>query len=242
MSIDNKKILLIITARGGSKRLPGKNTRLINGKPMIAYAIEAAKKSKYVDRVIVSTDDEKTAKISKKFGAEIPFMRPAELATDTASSLAVLQHAVNWMESKEGFKADIIALIQPTSPLVLAEDVDATIEKMIYTKSNSSFSVCEVHHRPEWMFFVDKNKTKPYIVDVPETARSQDFPALYTTNGAVYAMKRDLLMKRNMIRDRKNSCAYIMPVDRSIDIDTQIDFELTKILFKNINNKKSRKK
>src|SRR6266404_128898 len=125
----DKKILCIIPARGGSKRLPGKNIKPLNGKPLIGYAIEAAKGSKYIDKVIVSTDDEAIAAVSKEFGAEVPFMRPAELATDTAASIEVLRHAVAFIENLEE-KVDVIVLIQPTVPGVLAVDVDAAIEKI----------------------------------------------------------------------------------------------------------------
>lgn len=236
MAYKDKIVLSIITARGGSKRLPRKNIKLLNGKPMIAYAIEAANKSKYIDRLIVTTDDSKIANISKKFGAEIPFMRPPELSNDTASSLVVLQHAVKWMEVKENYKPDIIVLIQPTSPFVLADDVDKTIEKIINNDSDSCFSVCEIKERPEWMFYLDGDRARPYVKKVSETARSQDFSPLFITNGAVYAMKTDLLMKRNMIRNRKNSSVHTMPVNRSIDIDTLTDFRLAELLMKENKN------
>jgi len=237
MAYKNKIILIVITARGGSKRLPGKNIKLLNGKPMIAYAIEAVKYSKYADRLIVSTDNPEIASISRQYGAETPFMRPNELSDDTASSLTVLQHAVKWMEDKGNFKPDIVVLIQPTSPLVLAEDVNGTIEKMVDNDTNSCFSVCEITQRPEWMFIVDGDMARPYIKNVPEIARFQDFPPLFITNGAVYAMKTDILMKRNMIRDRQNSSVYLMPSHRSIDIDTPTDFKLAELMMKEMQNK-----
>lgn len=240
MAYKDKIVLAIITARGGSKRLPGKSIKLLNGKPMIAYAIEAANKSKYIDRLIVTTDDSKIANISKEFGAEVPFVRPPELSNDSASSLSVLQHAVNWMEVKENYKPNIVVLIQPTSPFVLSDDVDKTIEKMINNDSDSCFSVCEIKERPEWMFYLDGDRARAYVKKVPETARSQDFSPLFITNGAVYTMKTDILMKRNMIRNRKNSSAHIMPVNRSVDIDTLIDFKLAESLMKENDNFKLR--
>ena len=237
MSYKDKIILAVITARGGSKRLPRKNIKLLNGKPMIAYAIEAVKYSKYTDRLIVSTDDPEIANISRQYGAETPFIRPDELSNDTASSLAVLQHAVKWTEDKENFKSDIVVLVQPTSPLVLTEDINGTIEKMIDSNTNSCFSVCKITQRPEWMFTVDGDMACPYIEKVSETARSQDFAPLFITNGAVYAMKTDILMKRNMIRDRQNSSAYLMPSHRSVDIDTLTDFKLAELIMKEMGNK-----
>jgi len=135
-------ILCIITARGGSKRLPGKNIKLLLGKPLIAYGIEAAKKSKYIDRVIVSTDSEEIAAVARGYGAEVPFMRPMELAQDDTPSVPVLQHAVNVVE-EAGDTVDIMVLVQPTSPLVLASDIDAAIEKLVASGAPTCVSVSE---------------------------------------------------------------------------------------------------
>ena len=233
----NNQILAIIPARGGSKRLPGKNIKKIGGKPMIAHAILAAKRSKYIDRVIVSTDDLKIAKVAKKYGAEAPFLRPAELASDTATSLSVLKHAVTYLESNDKFKPDIVVLIQPTNPLVQSNDINGTIEKMIATKTNSCFTVAEISQRPEWMYRIERNKPELYIKTGLENKRSQDLPKLAIVNGAVYAVKYNVLMKKNLITDNSNTSIYLMPRERSADIDEPFDFELAEFLFKRLGNK-----
>ena len=227
---NNKKILCIIPARGGSKRLPGKNSKPLLGKPLIGYAIAAAKESKYVDTVVVSTDDEAIAAVARNCGAEVPFMRPAELATDTARTIPVLQHAVSYYESK-GEVFDLIVLIQPTSPGVLAEDVDAAIEKLLQSGANSCVSICEITDRPELMYrLADDGHITPYVGG--SEARSQDMPPLYRLNGAVYVTPRDTLMKENKIYDDQKGTAILMPRERSIDIDTPTDFALAETLMR----------
>ena len=233
-----QKVIAIIPARGGSKRLPRKNIRPLNGKPMIAYAIRAALGAKGVDRVIVSTDDKEIAAIAKKYGAEIPFLRPMELATDTATTVSVLQNAVNWLKEKVDYEVDIVILIQPTSPLVLPEDIDQAIEKLQATGANSCLSVCEIRERPEWMYeFVD-GKVRPYLALETREIRTQDLKKLYRINGAVYAIKKDFLMKNGRVIDDKSMEAIIMPPERSVDIDELQDFLLAEILMKQLNDKK----
>ena len=227
----NKKILAIIPARGGSKRIPRKNIKLLNGKPLISYAINAAKKSKYIDRIIVSTDDKKIARVAKKCGAEVPFMRPAELASDTASALPVIQHAVRYFEDKKKFKPDLIVIVQPTSPLVIAEDIDGTIEKIVTTGTNSCFSASKISQRPEWMYLLNNKKPTLFLNKSSLKARSQDLPELGIINGAVYVMTHNTIMKRNKIID-ENTSIYLMPRERTVDIDELFDFQLAEFLMK----------
>ncbi len=223
--------------------MPGKNIKKLLGKPLISYAIEAAKKSKYVDRVLVSTDDLKIAKIAKKYGAEVPFLRPVKFATDTAMASSVLRHAVSYFEKNENFKPDIVVLIQTVSPLVKPEDVDGTIKNIIVTKTNSCFSVSEISQRPEWMYKIRDGLARPFIVQKGEPKRSQDLSRLVITNGAVYAMKYDTLMKKNIIEDSNSASFYLMPKQRSVDIDELFDFELAEFLLKkqNLNEKNKNK-
>lgn len=232
MPYKNKKIVCVIPARGGSKGVPGKNIKLLNGKPLIAYAIEAARKSKYVDRVIVSTDYEEIAKVAKKYKAEVPFLRPAELATDTAPTLPVLQHVIKYLEEKESFFPDIHVLIQPTSPFVLSADVDAAIEQLVKTRTNSCVSICEISERPEWMYKLEGVKIKKFLKNPPKGTRRQDLPKVYRLNGAVYATKRDTIMKSGKITDSDNSSAIIMPRERSYDIDEPLDLKIADFLMK----------
>lgn len=228
----DKKILCIIPARGGSKRLPGKNIKLLKGKPLIAYSIIAAKGSQYLDRVIVSTDDESIAKVATEYGAEVPFMRPGELASDTATTLSVLQHATKFFEDKREL-FDIVVLIQPTVPGVITADVDAAIEKLFVAGANSCISMCEITDRPEWMYSLNaEGYITPYVEAAfhSQNIRSQDLPKLYRINGAVYVTPRNVLMEDGKIIDKHNCAGVLMPRERSIDIDTLSDFVIAETL------------
>lgn len=238
----NKKILIIIPARGGSKRIPRKNTRFLAGKPLISYAVKAALGSKYADKIIVSTDDKKTAEIARRCGAAVPFLRPPELAGDTILIVPVLQHAVNYLEKEQKFRADLVVLAQPTSPFVQSADIDAALEKMEQEGVNSCFSVCEVKQRPEWSFVLRRGKVRPLLVGVnieenKKMQRSQNLQPVYVLNGAVYAVRTDVLMKQGILRDVKNASIVIMPQERSIDIDEPTDFKIAEMLMKEKNKK-----
>lgn len=227
--LKGKKILIIVPARGGSKRLPNKNINPLNGRPLISYAIAAALASNHRDRVVVSTDSPEIARVAKKCGAKVPFLRPAELATDTVSLVPALQHAVRHCAST-GFHPDIVLRVSPTSPLVLPEHIDGAIETMLKTKTTSCFSACEIGERPEWMYGIRRGK--PFLFLGKEKAlrtRSQDLPELYRTNGAVGVFEVDVLMKQNRIYS-DNSSIFIMPRERSIDIDEQVDFIIAEAL------------
>ncbi len=226
----NKKILCIIPARGGSKRLPGKNIKLLNGIPLIGYAIKAAKESKYIDKVIVSTDYEEIARVVRKLGAEVPFMRPAELATDTATTLSVLQHAVNFFEEKEE-QFDLIVLIQPTVPGIEARDIDASIEKIVSAGVKSCITVSSIVDPPEWMYRIDAEGRLQKYIDLP-ASREQDLEKLYRVNGAVYVTVHNTLMQENKIVDNENCAGVLMPRERSTDIDTEFDFEIAELAIK----------
>ncbi len=226
----NKKVLIVIPARGGSKRLPGKNIRKLNGKPLISYAIRAAIGSKFADRIVVSTDDKKIAEVAKKYGAEVPFFRPAELASDKALPQHALGHAVKFFQENYNFKPDLIVMIQPTSPLVQSSDIDEAVKKMIDKKKNTCVSVSEKPQRPEWMY--DLNKEELFIKNKPIVQRSQELPKLGVLNGAVYVMKYNSLMKKGILIDNSSVCLHIMPRERSVDIDELFDFELAEFLMK----------
>ncbi len=233
--IDNKKILAIIPARGGSKRVPRKNVKLLSNKPLISYTISAALKSKYIDKTIVSTDNKEIARIARQYEADIPFIRPSELAHDDSTTLSVLKHAVKFMEKSKNFKPDLVILIQPTSPLVLAEDIDMAIEKIIETKTNSCVSVCEISERPEWMFHLSESgKIRPFLKKKNKITNSQQLPKVYRLNGAIYITRRDILIKNNIIIDEDSSSAIVMPPERSIDIDRPIDFIVAEALIKTL--------
>lgn len=210
--------------------MPGKNIKKLNGRPMISYTITAALSSNYIDRVVVSTDDIKIAGISKRYGAEVPFIRPAELAADTARPEHVLQHAVEFFSSR-GFNADPIVLIQPTSPLISTVDIDGAINKFFKTKAGSCIGVCEIRERPEWMYQIKAKKPVLLLSGSGTQKRSQELSNLYKINGAVYVIARDVLMKKNKVID-DNSDIFIMPRERSVDVDELIDFKLAEAILR----------
>ncbi|MNP15727.1 CMP-N,N'-diacetyllegionaminic acid synthase [compost metagenome] len=227
--------LTIIPARGGSKGIPMKNTKLLNGIPLINYTIEAALNSVSKGFVLVSTDNQLIANVAKDAGALVPFTRPAELATDNASSIDVLIHALSHYETNNSCIVENVILLQPTSPLRNAQDIDNAWKIYIDKKADSLQSVCEVDDHPGYMRVIKEGILHPYIDSFkPENFCRQDLTGLYKLNGAIYILKRDLAMKEKKITGRKN-VAYIMPKERSIDIDNSIDFKLVELLMQNNN-------
>jgi len=226
LSVDTQGILGVIHARGGSKRIPLKNMKLLAGRPLISYLVEAAMESRLLDRLIVSTDHPEIARIAREYGAEVPFVRPAELAEDVASEL-VSQHAVRFVEA-EGYAVQIALTMQPTTPFCSAEDIDACIQKMLETDLDTVFTGCEVHERPEWMYRRDESSEGRVV---PFSGRlvqgdagiSQKLPKLYIPNGAVWATRRAVLMEQGLITGPKAGIV-VMSRERSVDIDEPIDF------------------
>ena len=223
-------ILAVIPARGGSRGVPRKNVTLLCGKPLIAYTIEAALDSKLINRVVVSTEDEEIAEISKKYGAEV-ITRPQELAQDDTPSLPVFQHAINYLEEMEDYCPEIMVILQPTSPLRTVEDIDSAIERFLEGRYDSLASVCEVEHPTHWMYTLVKNKLKPLIKDGKNMARRQDAPKVYRLNGALYVTSRDTIMKENRVVGT-DAGAYVMPSEKSVDIDTELDFKVADLLMR----------
>lgn len=234
--IDNKKILAIIPARGGSKGIPRKNTKLLNGKPLIAYTIEESKKSKYIDEILVSTEDNEIADISIKYGVEIPFLRPMELAKDSTPGIEPIIHAIGWLK-EENKKFDYVLCIQCTSPLRTAEQIDEAIEKLVHEGADSIVSICESEVNPYWMKKVDDGKLKDFMESTNFYARRQDLPTIYRLNGAIYAGKTEIILK-NKNWYTENTLPYIMNELSSIDIDNIIDFKFVEFLLKEKNNAK----
>lgn len=220
------KVLGIIPARGGSKGMPKKNIRPLLNKPLIAWTIEQALKSKYIDRVVVSTDDPSIAKISRKHGADVPFMRPAELATDKARSIDVVSHALLSLPEKY----DYVVLLQPTSPLRTADDIDACVKLCVGKRINSCVSVTESEKNPHWMYSLDRNGRMHRLIKTKKTIdRRQDLPKVYALNGAIYVAQVDwLLNNKAFVTDE--TYAYIMPKERSVDIDNDLDFKFAEFL------------
>lgn len=226
---EGKKILGLIGARGGSKGLPGKNIRPLSGKPLIAWSIDAALASRYIDRVVVSTDDEEIASVSRACGGDVPFLRPADLATDAAKSIDFVLHALGDLE-KEGAVYDFLMLLQPTSPLRTVQDIDLSVELLFSKKAEAVVSVCEAEHHPFLSNVLPPDGSMKDFLR-PETANMnrQQLPPYYRLNGAIYLVSVPyLIANRDFIGS--GAYAYVMPVERSIDIDTAFDFSLAECL------------
>lgn len=226
-------MIAVIPARGGSKRLSGKNIKHLGGKPLIAWSIDAAKKSKYIDRVIISTDDENIAEVALRYDGDVPFLRPQELAGDTASTNGVILHVLNQID--ESF--EYVVLLQPTSPLRNTEDIDQLLESFD-EKTEGVVSVCPCEHSPLWANTLPKDMTMDHFF--PESIigkRSQDLPEYYRLNGAIYAFKVDRFVKNKGIFYSDKVKAYKMPIERSVDIDTIVDFHIAEVMLEHFSNK-----
>lgn len=226
-------ILALIPARGGSKSVPRKNVRLVAGKPLIAWSIEAARSSDLICRVVVSTDDPEIAEVSRQLGAEIPFMRPPELARDETPALPVLAHALNWLEYHEGFRPEYLILLQPTSPLRTAEDIDQAIRLARSKDADSVISVTEAHSHPYWTKTVtDEGRLEDFIPTPKGLERRQDLPPAYMVNGAIYIVKPRIIIEEKTLYTQK-TYAYIMLAEHSIDIDKPSDMHMAELLLTN---------
>jgi CMP-N,N'-diacetyllegionaminic acid synthase len=219
----------IIPARGGSKGLPGKNLRVLGRLPLIGHAIASAREAKRLTRFVVSTDSAEIAEAARAHGAEVPFMRPAELATDEAGMVPVLQHAVRWLEASGGPRPDFVVTIQPTSPFRVGEDIDRTIAKVIDTGSDSAQTVVEASYHPFFMKTLDGDRTAPLYPDSHTILRRQDAPAVYQPSGAVYVTRYDLLMRDGRVLGKDNR-AIVMGFEASANVDTEWDFLLAELI------------
>ncbi|NRS49390.1 cytidylyltransferase domain-containing protein [Brevibacillus sp. HB2.2] len=230
--INDKKVLAIIPARGGSKGVPRKNIRVLSGKPLIVWTIEAAKKSLYIDRVIVSTDDEEIAEVAREWGCEVPFLRPSEFAQDHTPGIDPVLHA---MEMLPGY--DYAILLQPTSPLRITEDIDACLEHCVKQGANACVSVTLTDKSPYWMYHLSEtNGLLPVLQSEQPVLRRQDAPDVYVLNGAVY-VARSTWLQQTRTYLQAETIGFVMPKERSFDIDTQFDFTFAETI---MNEKKTR--
>lgn len=229
-------MIAIIPARGGSKGLPGKNIRPLLGKPLIAYAIESALGARSIDRVVVSTDDPEIAAVARRFGGEVPFMRPAELATDTAAAVDNYIYTVDRLARESGSTIDSFAVLLPTAPLRTSEDVDKAVEMFVARNADSVVSYTPEAHPVRWHKYLNPDGS---FVDIlgDSLANRQDIRTSYYPNGAVYVFRTALIRERKYYSDR--SYAYVMPRSRSIDIDTLDDFEFAEFLMRRYRQKVS---
>jgi len=230
--IDKKNLIAIIPARAGSKRLPGKNKRMLGDKPLIAWTIQAALDSDCFERVLVTTDDPDIIDLARKMGAWVPFIRPAELSSDTASSFDVVIHAINYAAS-EGYNYRAFCLLQATSPLRTANDIKSAIDLYNMKSADAVNSVCEMDHSPLWANTLPEDLSMDRFVDSAITnKRSQDLPCYYRQNGAIYLCDIDRFRLEKNFLFKSKSYAFIMDKEHSVDIDDSLDFLVAEALLK----------
>ena len=216
--INNARILAIIPARGGSKGVSRKNLRLFQGKSLLAHTVEAARGSCYIDRVIVSSEDAEIIAEAMRVGADVPFIRPMELAQDHTPGIDPILHAMSQLEPY-----DYVMLLQVTSPLRTTQDIDACIEHCLKMNAPACVSVVKVDKHPYWMVTMNNQSQlqKFHSGDIP--ARRQDLPNVYTLNGAIYISKTNWLLQNKTFLSEE-TLGFEMPKERSLDIDQESDF------------------
>ena len=222
----NKTFLAIIPARGGSKRLPRKNVLDLHGKPLMGWSIEAGLKSKYIDKVIVTSDDAEILDIAEDAMAEA-IRRPAELASDISTTFDAIKHTINSIE-----KYNYVVLLQPTSPLRTAKHIDEAIELLVNKNADSVVSVCKTDHSPLWSNILPSDGSMSnFVKDDIRNTRSQDLGVFYRLNGAIYICNTNKLLDEKSFFLKDNAFAYKMDRDVSIDIDRAIDLKIAETLF-----------
>ncbi len=227
------KILAFIPARAGSKRIPQKNIRPLAGKPLIAYTIEAAKKSKYINRIVASTDSKKIAKIARQYGAETPFLRPKSISQASSTEMEFFLHALDWFQKNENYKPDLIVLLYPTAPFRKPESIDKAIEEMIqHSEADSlrSIKLCSEH--PYKMWVIEKGYLKPFVKTKDPNVHTFSYhllPTTYIQNANIYITKPTTIKKKkSYIGDIV--IPFIMDETESIDVNTPLDFEFAEMI------------
>ncbi|MFT5113683.1 MAG: CMP-N,N'-diacetyllegionaminic acid synthase [Parasphingorhabdus sp.] len=228
--LDGKRILGLIPARGGSKRVPGKNIRSLGGRALIEWTIDAASNCLYLDDILVSTDDKAIASVARDAGLTVPFLRSPGTSTDRAKSIDVAEEVVDQLK-QSGAHFDILVLLQPTSPLRLSGDIDAALELFQSKSAEAVISICECEHSPLWA----KPLTDELIMDNfmggdAAASRSQDLQTHYRPNGAIFATNLATLLSGRSFYPTEKAFGYLMPQERSIDIDTELDFKFAEFL------------
>jgi CMP-N-acetylneuraminic acid synthetase len=224
-------VLGVVTARAGSKGLPGKNLKVLAGKPLLAYTVDAARTSGVLDRVILSTEDEQIAEVGRELGCDVPFMRPRDLAQDDTPHLPVIQHAVRWMQERASYTPDAVMILQPTSPLRSAEDVRAAVDVLERSRADSVVSVSEVppHTHPMRVLRVDDSGAAVLFVTGEPVRhrinRRQDLPAAWVMNGAIYLCRTGVLFAGSPSLYGDRVVVYRMPADRGLSIDDARDWD-----------------
>lgn len=234
-----KKVIAIIPARGGSKGLPKKNIKMFCGKPLIYYTIKAAKRSKLFDRIIVSTDSLSIKKVAKKFGAEVPFLRPPELARDNSNIVDGISHLLKCLQKKDNYEPDIIFLLQPTSPLRTSEDIVASYQLFNKSHARALVSVCETHHE---IWHIVAGKLKLVNSFPGKLVNRQERQPTYKQDGSmVYIIKPKTLLKNKSFIP-EGTVPYVVPKWKAVDIDGPEDFLIAEVLYRGRRNFAQQKK
>jgi CMP-N,N'-diacetyllegionaminic acid synthase len=218
--IAGKTVLAIIPARGGSKGVPRKNIRRLAGKPLLAWTIEEAKKSNYIDRLVMSSEDEEIVALGRQWGCEVPFRRPLELARDETPADLVVLHTVSELP-----RYDYLLMLQVTSPLRTVEDIDGSLELCVARKARACVSVTEPHKSPYWMFTLDEQERLHPLLSSTLAKRRQDLPLVFALNGAIYIAETEHYLAAKTFLTPE-TIAYRMPGEKSLDIDTEYDILL----------------
>lgn len=220
----------IIPARRGSKRLPRKNVLRLAGKPLVAWSIEAARQARKLTRVVVSSDDPEVLDIAASYDSRLPLARPSELAGDTSLAIEFVKHAFATLESQGEGPFDAVVIIQPSSPLTLAEDIDGTIELLATTGAESAVSVMQLDHaiHPSKLKLLEGDRLVPYLVDERGRMAAHELPTIYVRNCSVYVTRRDVIERGQILGD--DCRGYVMPRERSLDINEELDLDFAEFL------------
>lgn len=230
------KVLGIIPARGGSRQVPGKNIRLLAGKPLIAYTIEAALQPSRIERLIVSTDNSKIADVAQRYGAEVPFLRPSHLAEDDTPDQPVFLHALEWLRENDDYEPEIVINLRPTTPFKTPEIIDRVVQRLIDTDADivRTMTLVEGVHHPYWMYRLSEDgSAEPFLGDIKlsQYYQRQLLPPVYRINGVVDAMKTHIIYEDNIL-DNRNMKGVIISKKESMDVDTEFDFMLCECILK----------
>jgi N-acylneuraminate cytidylyltransferase len=227
--IEGETVLAVVIARGGSKGIPRKNVRSAGGKPLIAWTLEAARRSQFIDRLVLSSEDAEIISVAKQWGCEVPFVRSAKFATDEVTGVATVIDATTQVEHH-----DWVMMLQPTSPFRTAADIDGCVRQCIDSGANACVTVAEVEKTPYWMFSLSPANTLVPVMrdfasvqDIP--MYRQSFPKSFVLNGAVYVARTEWLRQTGTFVTSETQ-AYVMPRERSLDVDTELDWMIMEML------------
>ena len=230
-------ILGLVTARGGSKGIKGKNIIDLGGEPLITWTLKAAKAAQALSRVVVSTDDPAIAQVALQAGGEVPFMRPAELAEDDSNHLDVLLHALDWLEENQDYCPDAIMLLQPTSPLRRIQDIDGAVDLLIRKNAPAVVGVCEAANHPFLVHSMDSDGVlTPFMERASGYLRRQILPQCYVLNGSIYLIRCGVLREYKTLFPR-GVLGWLMPPERSVDVDTPWDLHLARLIIEELRKK-----